>query len=52
MTEGRIGQSLEAPKTLRIADQIGQGCGIVPNRADTRGAGCGRRQWPEAEKCM
>ena len=47
VAEGRIGQGLEAPETLRIADQIGQGaelCLIVRVY--------GQDQWPEAEKCM
>ena len=33
VTEGCVGQSLESPKTFRVADQIGQGRGIV---AETR----------------
>ena len=60
VAEGCVGQSLEAPKTLRVANQIGQGRGIVLDPARVRLARLGQRaagalrsaQWPVAEKCM
>ena len=36
VTEGGVGQSLEAPKTLRIANQIGHRGGIVLDPAVVR----------------